>query len=155
MNMMSRDFQSILLCQAFCLVLVVLLALVGCETEEPNGSSSKDCKLSQAVSNPAGLLHSEPCETDDDCLYGFCHSSGEVATFKFCTKRCDCGPGSQCSDEDGGGKTFTCQKFNMTSHPDEVYMSICTQKCTSVDDCPSEYNACRIVTGVNKVCVFD
>jgi len=126
------------------------------EGSPPPTSDLSNCLLSQSIQNPGGKLHSEPCESGDECLYGLCHSSPAVATFKFCTKNPYCGPGTECgSDDVEEGPKFKIQLFNKNSYPDETAMEICTQLCASVDDCPAGYTGCASVTGVVKVCVAE
>ena len=126
-------------------------------TEDSSGPTSNDpanCTFSESVQNPGGKLHSEPCQSDSECLYGLCHSSPTVANFKFCTKNPYC-PGASCSVDDIDGKTFKSQIFNNSSHPNEIVKSICTQTCTTVGECPTGYTGCAVVTGVVKVCVVE
>ncbi len=103
-------------------------------------------------------LHSEPCQSNNECLYGLCHSSPSISGsgFKICTKRCDCGKNSQCSDDNGEGNYYSCQRFSPNNHPDEELLSICTRTCgTGSSACPSLFNGCEIVTGAQKTCVFN
>ena|GEM_PF-2142226 len=125
------------------------------EGSPPPTSNLSDCLLSQSIQNPGGKLHSQPCENAAECLYGLCHSSPTVATFKFCTKNPYCGPGTECSSDDTEGLTYKAQLFNKNSYPNETAMEICTQTCTSVDDCPPGYTGCATVTGVVKTCVAE
>ena len=135
--------------------LLLFFVAPSCASEEPLGGY-KTCDQEILLTNPLeGRLHSQPCATDADCLYGVCHQSPAVSgSISFCTKPCACGPGSACGDEDGAGWTFACQVFNVMNHPDETLSSFCTQVCETLADCPEPYDTCRVITGSNKVCAY-
>ena len=124
---------------------------IGEDSSMPTGNDPNNCEFSMSIQNPGGKLHSEPCETDAECIYGLCHSSPGVANFKFCTKNPYCGPGTECSSDNSNGKTFMAQ-LSTNSDGNETAKNICTQQCVSVEDCPSGYTACETVKGVNKTC---
>jgi len=128
---------------------------VGEDSGTPTGNDPNNCVFSESIQNPGGKLHSEPCESDDECLYGLCHLSPAVATFKFCTKNPYCGPGTECGSDDVEGLTYKAQLFNKNSYPNETAMEICTQTCSSVEDCPAGFTGCATVTGVVKTCVAE
>ncbi len=147
------------------LVLVSLLFVFGCEAEDETSDNTtyeaacsegdislSNCTCSKEVQNSNGKLHSQPCDTDADCLYGVCHSSPAIANFKFCTKNPYCGPTTECSSDNGNGVTFKAQLFNQNSYPDETDYNFCTQVCGSVGDCPPGYTDCEVVSGVVKTC---
>ncbi len=131
--------------------LLAFLLLSGCGRALDNGLATV-CTTGAELLHPDGALHSQPCETDSDCLYGVCHLSPTIADFRFCTKSCDCGPNRDCDDESGAGWSFVCQRFSRTQM-NEPLRAFCTQVCTSVSDCPPGYDGCEVVTGDRSVCV--
>ena len=164
--------NSLIQCLLFVFVLIAFTALPACEglgdkdgsectvsnTISTGGTCSNDADCPGTVLCVGGQcqlkLHSEPCELDEECVYGRCHSSPTIAGFKFCTKRCDCGENSQCSDDNGNGNYYTCQRFSPKNHPAEELLNICTRTCgTNTNACPAEFNGCEMVTGAQKVCV--
>lgn len=139
--------QVRILCVSF---LGLLLSACGADG---NAHNAVECNQAEWIANPDGLLHGEPCASDDDCLYGRCLVSPAVASFAFCTKECVCGPNSQCSGENGDGLTFICQHYSSKTTTGESLSALCTRACDTPLDCPDDYNACEIVTGTQTVCV--
>lgn len=88
--------------------------------------------------------------SDAECLYGRCLRSDPVADFSFCTKFCDCGKDSSCTDDDGAGWAFVCQRYDPEHWA--AFPPICTQACDTVADCPPQYDACAVITGGRSVC---
>ena len=115
-------------------------------------SSIAACDQAVEIENPGGALHAQPCKNDGDCLYGRCHESPSVGDVRFCTKACDCGPGSSCQDEDGAGRSYVCQRFSEAFDETEGMPAFCTQGCDAVADCPAGYDACVVITGSRRVC---
>ncbi len=130
---------------------MLILIIAACAADSQ--SASTPCEIEARILYPDGLLHSQPCVSDDECLYGVCHSSPAIASFAFCTKECACGPNSPCNDENGGGWEFVCQQYDGGAWPGESVTSVCTQVCNTVADCPVLYNACERLTGSRKVCL--
>ncbi|MEC9071216.1 MAG: hypothetical protein VX938_02510 [Myxococcota bacterium] len=104
--------------------------------------------------------HGAECISDVDCRYGRCVSSPLVTggAFSFCTKQCNCGVNSTCSDDVGAnGQPATCLRFGVTSYPDEPDTAYCAQICTSLTDClalSDKYTHCENApVGVKKICV--
>ena len=127
----------------------------GCSSTIGQEGLSGDCTITNTITNLSGKLHGEPCTTNEECMYGLCHHSDAIASdpnIKFCTKRCDCGPNSTCTDEDGPNEHFVCQKYSLTFNPTEKFLSICSLFCKVLSDCPAPYDDCDFVTGPNKVC---
>jgi len=130
----------------------LVLLTAGCaETGQVEASTS--CDLIVDIEYPGGALHGQPCTSAEDCLYGRCHLSPSVGGLKFCTKPCDCGPGSSCQDEDGAGRSYICQRFSEVESELETMSAFCTQACDAVADCPDGYDDCAVITGSRRVCV--
>ncbi len=131
----------------------VLCALLSSACAFQSDPTAEPCEFSVSIQYPEGLLHSQPCLADSDCLYGLCLVTDAVAPFGFCTKECACGANSVCSDENGAGWEFVCQQLAGTDYSDEPKTSFCTQVCTTEADCPPQYNACERLTGSRTVCL--
>lgn len=136
---------------SFRLILCASLLLAACGRNVSNGNATV-CPSDVQIAHPEGALHGQPCESASDCLYGVCHTSPTIAGFSFCTKACDCGINSECVNENGGGWSFVCQRFSPTQL-NETMRAFCTQECTSVADCPPDYDDCQVVTGDRRICV--
>lgn len=130
------------------LVPVILLA-VACSGDD--GEFGECPHGAVTIRNEGGKAHGEPCTDPSECLYGYCYKSPTVTKeqFGFCTKPCDCGEGSSCSDD---GPDFTCGRFSSAV---EDRPSVCVRACTSVADCPAGYTACTAAVGVTKFCVVE
>jgi hypothetical protein len=134
----------------------------GTEEECSDGTNWVDdgvCSFGDnAVTNEAGGVHGDTCDSDDDCRYGTCISSPLVTggAFKICTKQCNCGENSECSsDGKVDGFESTCLRFGLSVYPDEPMTAFCQRECLSVADCKSFselYTDCRVVVGATRVC---
>lgn len=98
-------------------VLAMLLAtglLVGCETADPADGSDGVCPYpAQTITAPTGKLHGEACTTSAECKYGICSKTTLQAAGSgagVCVKQCNCGVGSQCTDDNDASRSaeFTC-----------------------------------------------
>jgi len=148
----SHQCESGLTCCDFGVCQESCNVVIGHDPCEGANVKVSNCTCSALVQNPGGKLHSEPCTSDAECKYGLCHSSPEIAGFKFCTKNPYCGPTTECSSDNSNGKTYFAQLYNNNSHPNETAKEICVQECKFATDCPSDYTACETVTGVRKTC---
>lgn len=124
------------------LLMLVGLATAACTSTAGGGGGSWDvCTLSQAISNPDGGLHGAPCTGPQDCQYGICATNGIQlpggATVGVCTKDCSCGAGSQCSNDDVSGTSFTCVKALAGAG------SECAIRCSGDDVCTAMNPALR------------
>jgi len=124
---------------------ILLVGALGCSSD---GLEGEVCDIADPVANVAGATHAVGCASDSECLFGRCHLNPAIASFGFCTKRCDC-PSSACSDEDSHGHSYFCQRFA----PALGEPAVCTEECETVADCPAGYTGCEVVTGTQKVCV--
>lgn len=87
-------------------------ALAGCVAADNTAGSDGLCPYpDQYVKVPTGKLHGEPCSADADCKWGICSKTSLQAGGTgagICTKQCNCGLGSQCSDDNTSSAQFTC-----------------------------------------------
>ena len=128
------------------ILLSCLLGLAGCSGDDDSGT----CPHGPiTVKNANGKLHSELCDQDSECRYGYCYKSPSVTKGQFgiCTKPCDCGEGSLCSDD---GEAYTCARFSPSQEP---MVSFCVRECDADAECPAPYTGCTNLVGVRKFCV--
>lgn len=95
-------------------LLLASVLLAGCETAEPADGSDGVCPYpAQIITTSSGKLHGEPCANNAECKYGICSKSTLQAAGSgagVCVKQCNCGVGSQCSDDNSASRSaeFTC-----------------------------------------------
>ena len=133
--------------------LILLVAFYGlaCESSSADGSGTGDgvCPFSNPAPDRTKKAHGETCDTNDECQYGTCHTSPFIGGtgVKFCTKQCDCGTNSTCSEDNEAGKSYTCFRSNKTDHPGESITSFCVPTCGTDGDCPSALKSCTLSSG--------
>jgi hypothetical protein len=88
--------------------------LSACDTASPADGSDGTCPYpAQTITAPAGKLHGEACTTSAECKYGICSKTTLQAAGSgagVCVKQCNCGVGSQCTDDNDASRnaSFTC-----------------------------------------------
>ena len=123
---------------SFGLILVVFfiaaLGAIACDEKEPPSCTAIVAKNADALDN--GMI----CVEDADCKYDLCYK-GELTAGApdkgFCTKRCDCGEGSACSDD---GMLTSTEPYLICKRPagiaNEPFKAFCIPQCLgSTADC--------------------
>ena len=150
---------------------LMMMMVSGCDTG--TGDNGTDCAFATTnkIVNENGSMHGEPCEKSEDCKYGLClQVSATAFGNKVCTKQCNCGQLSTCSEDDGNGMNYKCVKTSPSYFPSDKYYSYCMPICKNVDFCVTNvadfYNKCdsnmthedgdgtMFVAG-QKVCMFE
>ncbi len=120
-----------LLLVASCLV---AFGLIACDEDPPPSCPAITVKYVDGLDN--GMI----CAEDSECKYGICYK-GELTAGApdkgFCTKKCDCGEGSNCADD---GMLTTTEPYLICQRPagsaNEPFKAFCIPQCLgSVDDC--------------------
>lgn len=129
-----------------------------------SSTTPDQCAYSNSIVNPNGSLHGEPCEKNEDCKYGICKAIPSTGEYKVCTKICNCGENSTCSEDDDAttGRTYFCYRPSVEKYGKVYY---CIPSCKTSDFCKSNfadfYNSCgndlndgNGSVGITKGCLY-
>lgn len=146
--------------------LVLVLGCFGaCESDEAGDRCATHSYEGEI--NEAGKKHGEPCQTDDECMYGLCykHSVVNGGTAGICTKDCSCGDETTTCEFDNptdSDFTYNCFRPSSGDEPNGDLIGYCLPECKSAGDQASitewcqvhdpAYDTCRIVAGTRPVC---
>ena len=93
----------------------------------------------------------QPCTAHTDCGTCYCYDEAYMTGtgFRFCTKNCSSGPGSDCNEGNLSPDPYqyACLKFTVGQINDYElkHGGICAVRCSSLDDCKifaPDYNSC-------------
>jgi hypothetical protein len=129
----------------------LMLALGGvaaCESDEGNVDRCTKHTYEGKI-NEQGKKIGEPCQSNDECMYGLCYGNSVLngGASGFCTKDCGCGKDDthKCAMDNPVGSDFVyvCYRPPISGTNIDNLGSYCVPRCKSVGDADSVVNWCQ------------